>query len=335
MSAGRRRFLVAAGALAAAPLARAQRRAGPPLLVIFSPNQLPTPQAIADNPFSNRLRELGWVEGQSLNVERIYAGGREDRLSELAGDVVRQNPDVIWAVGPDAALAAARATKSIPIIFWGVSYPVEQGLVESLSRPGRNVTGIAFTPSAELHQKRLEILREVAPAAKRVAELIVTTGTRDVSGRQTSARRQAVQAAATDLGFDVREFGVASREEVVAALPAILEWRADALLMSAHFLTWRERHRIGAFVAANRLPSVHGSCDFVEAGGLISYGPFGRRTFERAAEYVDKVLRGAIVAELPAELPSVFETCVNLRTAAAIDVVIPQPLLLRARKVFE
>jgi putative ABC transport system substrate-binding protein len=256
-------------------------------------------------------------------------------MAELAVDVVRRNPDVIWAVGPDAALAAARVTTSIPIVFWGVSYPVEQGLVESLSRPGRNVTGIAFTTSADLHKKRLEILREVSPGARRVAELAVTTATRDVAGRQTPMRREAVRAAATKLGFDVREFGVATQEDVLAALPAILEWRADALIMGAHFLTWRERHRIGAFVPTNRLLSVHGSCDFVRAGGLISYGPFTPRTFERAAEYVDKVLRGANVAELAAELPSDFETCVNLRTAAATGVTIPQPLLLRARKIFE
>ena len=331
----RRKFLAAAAALAAAPLAIAQRRAASPVLAILSPNPHPTPQFIADNPFSNRLRSLGWVEGRTLTVERFYAGGREDRLAGLAEDLVRRNPDVIWAVGPEAALAAARATKSIPIVFWGVSYPVEQGLVESLSRPGRNVTGIAFIPTAELHKKRLEILREVAPSAKRAAELAVTTATRDVAGRQTPVRRDAVHAAATQLGIDVREFGVATQEELLAALPAMLEWRADALIMGAAFLAVRERHRIGAFVVANRLPSVHGSCDFVEAGGLVSYGPVVPRMFERAAEYVDQVLRGANVAELAAELPSDFEVCVNLKTAAAIGITVPQPLLLRARKVFE
>ena len=328
-------MLLAGGALAAVPLAIAQRHAGPPLLVIFSPNQHPTPQAIADNPFSNRLRELGWVEGETLLVKRVYAGGREDRLAALAADVAHSRVDVIWAVGPEAALAAQRATRSIPIVFWGVSYPVEQGLVDSLSRPGGNVTGIAFITGADLHAKRLEILRELAPGTKRVAELSVTSATRDATGRQTSMRRDAVQAAAQKLGFEAREFGVATPEDVHAALAAISDWRADALVMGAAFVTWRERRRIATFVAERRMPSVHGACDYVEAGGLISYGPYAPRTFVRAAEYVDKVLRGAKVAELAVELPSAYEICVNLKTAAVIGVAVPRQLLLRVDKVFE
>lgn len=335
MNGPRRRFLLAAGALAASPLAVAQSRAKPSRLAILSPNKYPTPQSIADNPFSKRLRELGWIEGETLLVERVYAEGREDRLAGLAEGIARKTVDVIWAIGPEAALAAQRATRSIPIVFWGVSYPVEQGLVESLSRPGGNVTGIAFITGAELHTKRLEILRELAPGAKRVAELAVTSATRDVAGRQTRMRRDAVRAAAHKLGFEAREFGVATGEEVRAALAAIAGWRADALVMGAAFVTWRERHRIATFVAGNRLPSVHGSCDYVEAGGLISYGPYAPRTVVRAAEYVDKVLRGANAAELAVELPSDYEICVNLKTAVAIGVILPQSLLLRATKVFE
>ena len=331
----RRRFLLAAAALAAAPLAVAQSRTKPSRLAILSPNKYPTPQSIADNPFSNRLRELGWVEGETLLVERVYAEGREDRLAGLAEGIARKPVDVIWAIGPEAALAAQRATRSIPIVFWGVSYPVEQGLVESLSRPGGNVTGIAFITGADLHTKRLEILRELASGAKRVAELAVTSATRDVAGRQTRMRRDAVQAAAHKLGFEAREFGVATEEEVRAALAAIADWRADALVMGAAFVTWRERQRIAAFAVEHRMPSVHGACDYVEAGGLISYGPHTPRTVVRAAEYVDKVLRGASTAELAVELPSDYEVCVNLKAAAAIGVRVPQALLLRADRVIE
>lgn len=335
MNGSRRRFLLAAGALAASPLAVAQSPTKPSRLAILSPNQYPTPQFIADNPFSNRLRQLGWIEGETLLVERVYAEGREDRLAGLAEGIARKPVDVIWAIGPEAALAAQRATRSIPIVFWGVSYPVEQGLVESLSRPGGNVTGIAFITGAELHTKRLEILRELAPGAKRVAELAVTSATRDVAGRQTRMRRDAVQAAAHKLEFEAREFGVATAEEVRAALAAIAEWRADALVMGAAFVTWRQRQRIADFAAEHRMPSVHGSCEYVEVGGLVSHGPYMPRTFERAAEYVDKVLRGANAAELAVELPSDYEICVNLNTAVAIGVTLPQSLLLRATKVFE
>ncbi|HEU4645800.1 MAG TPA: ABC transporter substrate-binding protein [Burkholderiales bacterium] len=335
MNGPRRRFLLAAGALAASPLAVAQSPTKASRLAILSPNKYPTPQYIADNPFSNRLRALGWIEGENLAVERVYAEGREDRLATLAEEVARKPVDVIWALGPEAALAAQRATRSIPIVFWGVSYPVEQGLVASLSRPGGNMTGIAFITGAELHAKRLEILRDVAPRAKRVAALAVTSATRDVAGKQTPMRREAVRGAAQKLGFEAREFGVATPEEVRAALAAIADWRADALIMGAAFVTWRERHRIAAFVARNRLPSVHGGCEYVEAGGLVSYGPYMPRTFERAAEYVDKVLRGANAAEQAVELPSDYEICVNLKTAVAIGVTLPQSLLLRATKVFE
>lgn len=331
----RRRFVLAAAALAAAPLVRAQAPAGMRTLGVLSPHPLPPPQFIADNPFTNRLRALGWVEGRTLRIERAYAEGREDLLPELAEGLVRKRVDVIWASGFVATRSAMVATKTIPIVFWGVQYPVEQGVVESLSRPGGNVTGVTFTASSEARAKVIELLRDIAPAARRLASVTAPSANQSLAGQQTELTSRTIEAAATRLGFDVREFHVERVEDLDRVFAAVIDWRADALTAGSTSVTFRERSRLAAFANRQRLPNAYTQRVFVEAGGLVSYGLQMADSLERTTDLVDRILRGASVAVLPVELPTKYELAVNLKSAAAIGVVVPQSLLLRADRVIE
>jgi len=330
----RRRFLLAAGALAAAPLVRGQRAL--PVLGILSPNHLPPPTFLANNPFINRLRALGWSEAQTLTIERAYGEGREEALPSLAEALVRRHVDVIWAVGPEAAVAAARATKSIPVVFWGVALPVEQELVDSLARPGRNATGVSWYEGPGVDMKRLEALREIAPAAKRLAHLFVPTAAATVSGHPHRGPAIAPFAeAAGAMGFLIRRFDVTTVSELRAAFGDIVAWNPDALTSAATMLTSRERGSIVGFANRNRLPAGYGSKVFAEAGGLFSYGATDGPSLPRCAEYVDMILRGASPADLPVDIPRDYELVVNLATAKAIGVTIPESLLLRADRVVQ
>jgi len=257
-----------------------------------------------------------------------FGFGSEDRLPELAAELVRKKVDVIWAMGPEAAVAAARHTQAIPIVFWGVPYPVEQELVDSLAKPGRNATGVAWYSNPEVDGKRLELLREIAPAAKRLANLTVPTAGRTVSGG--IARLSPTADAARKLGYEVEMFPIERREDLERALSAMQEWRAQAMTVSGTALTVRERFPIAGFAKKFRLPSTYTLRSFVEAGGLVSYAIDWRPTFAQTAEYVDRILRGARPGDLPVTLPTGYETAVNLKTAAAIGVTIPDSILLRA-----
>jgi len=331
----RRRFLLAAGALAAARLARAQRTSRLPTLGILSPFPQPAPKYIANNPFTNRLRELGWIEGETLDIERAYTVDSEDRLPEMAAQLVHAQVDVIWTIGPHAALAAARATKSIPIVFWGVGYPVQQGLVQSLARPGGNLTGIASTTSPEVHAKRLQLLREIAPATRRLALLLAPSTTRTLAGERTRLTPNAHGAAAEAMGYEMRDFEFESPADLEAAFRAIDAWGADCVTTDGFPQSFRARRRIAAFATDSGRASAFAQRDFVEAGGLVSYSFLIRPTIPRCAEYIDRVLRGAKVAEIPVELPTAYDTAVNLHTARKLGLAVPQALLLRADKVFE
>ena len=331
----RRRILLAAGALAAAPLARAQKTARLPTLGILSPFAHPKPQFVANNPFTNRLRALGWIEGETLAIARAYTAGREDLLPAGAASLVQEQADVIWTIGPHAALAAARATKSIPIVFWGVGYPVEQGLVQSLARPGGNLTGIASTASPEVHAKRLQLLREIAPATKRLALLVAPSASRTLAGKPTTLTTKAYGAAAGALGYELRDFEFESASDLEAAFGAIGAWHADCVTTDGFPQSFRARQRIAAFATGSGLASAFAQRDFVEAGGLVSYSFLIAPTIVRCAHYVDLVLRGASAAGIPVELPSAYEIALNLRTARALGLAVPPPLLLRADRVIE
>lgn len=325
----RRRFLATAGVVLAPFAARAQRMPKLPAIGILNPHAPPTADQIAKGPLRARLRQLGWVDGETVEFVNGFGFGSEQRLPELAAELVRRKVDVIWAMGPEAAVAAARITQTIPIVFWGVPYPVEQELVESLSRPGRNATGVAWYSSPEVDGKRLELLREIAPAAKRLAFLNVPTAGHKVSGG-LSDLPPSTQPAALSLGYELRMFPVARHADFDGAFRDILDWAAQALTVAGTALTVRERHRIAAFAKKHRLPSTYTLRDFVESGGLVSYAIDWRPTFAQTADYIDRILRGAKPGDLPVALPTGYELAVNLNTAELLGLKIPESILLRA-----
>jgi putative ABC transport system substrate-binding protein len=250
--------------------------------------------------------------------------------------LVAKKVDVIWTSSPLGTVAAARATNTIPIVFWRSGFPVELGLVDSLARPGRNVTGLTFAdPDTIL--KRYQLLREIAPSVRRLAILWPSNTLRGVSGDMINldplwAR---LDAFLRDLRFEVRKFEVLKDADVEPALAAIAQWRADSLSVPATPETISERKRIIDFARRNRLPTIYQTRDWVEAGGLFSYGIVEEPTLVRTAELVDRILRGAKPADLPVELPNLYELTVNLATAKALGIKVPQSILLRADKVIE
>ncbi len=330
----RRRFVAFVGSALAAPLVRAQAQTKLPVLGILSPHPEEPPEVSEKNPFVKRRRELGWVHGKTLTIERAFGEGREDRLPELASALVAKKVAVIWALGPEAAVAAARATTTIPIVFWGVAFPIEQGLINSYARPGRNVTGVAWFASPEVDGKRLELLREIAPAAKRLARISVPTTVSTVGGARTTIQTSS-SLIAQRLGYEIREFPVEKAENFEPAFAGILAWRAEALSVAGATLTVRARQRLAEFAIRNRLPSAFTLSGFVEAGGLVSYAIDWRPTMAQTADYIDRILRGAKPADLPVDLPSRYEMAVNVKTAKALGLTIPQSILLRADRVIE
>lgn len=285
--------------------------------------------------FATKLAELGWAEGKNLAIELAWADGEMDRMAALAAALVRKGVDLICAFGPEAAIEAARATKSIPIVFWGVTFPVEQELVDSYARPGRNVTGVAWNAGASMFGKLLEIVRQLAPGASRVAYFIYPKALRTVGGGQTDALDREMDRAARSLGMTVRSYPISKREDFEGAFTDIIAFRAQALIAATTWLAYLERRRILDFVASNRLIGLYDTRQFVEAGGLISYGPDNLHLRERAAVYADRILRGARPADIPVEQPTRFELCVNAATARTLELKIPRSILLSADRVIE
>jgi putative tryptophan/tyrosine transport system substrate-binding protein len=312
----RRRFLLTsvAGILAPLVAAEGQQQSGKVYSVgILSPHPAASPQQRGSSVIRDRFRQLGWIVGQNLKIEWALAEGRDDRLPEYVEELIRRRVDVIWTLGPPAAVAAARATKTIPIVFWGVSLPVQLGLVSELARPGGNVTGVAYSTGLEVTGKQLEFLKQIAPAATRLGWIINPESMRGVSGTQYTGA--ALLPMATQLRLELRRYEVHGPEDFDKVFAAVVTWRAHAIGMGANALLWRERKRIVDFANRNGLAGVYGMREFVEAGGLISYGPDDFQTLRQSITYVDKILRGARPADLPVVQPSKFELVINLRTA--------------------
>ena len=320
-------------------IVRAQAQKRMAVVGILSPNNTPSRDILANDPFDKRLRELGWIEGQTLRYENAYGEGREDRLPDLAAILVAKKVDVIWAAGPYAAIAAARATTIIPIVFHRTGAPVEMGLVDSLARPGRNSTGVAWFAGEGIYVKRYQILRELAPNARRLAILYVHSDLRTMSGELMSEKLAGMlvdmNAAIRDLGFETRRFTVVKSADLEPAFGEIVKWRADSLSVPAHELTGRERVPILAFARRHRLISAFETSNWVQGGGLLSYGIVYEPTLARTADYIDRILRGARPADLPVELPARHELVVNIATARALGLKVPQSILLRADRVVE
>ncbi len=280
--------------------------------------------------FRQGLRELGWVEGQNIVIEYRYAEGRPDRLPGLADELVRLKADVIAASPTPAVLAARNATRTIPIVGMGLTEPVALGLVASLARPGGNVTGVTYSVDTDIFGKQLELLKEAVPKARRVVALTNPTGTPAYPLVLSS-----VKAAAQSLGLQLRLYEAREPSEFVAAFAAMAKERAVALLVFGDPMFFLHRARLAELALKNRLPSMSTQWQWVEAGGLIAYGPSLPDLWRRAATYVDKILKGARPADLPIEQPTKFELVINRRTAKALGLTIPPSVLGRADQVIE
>jgi len=274
------------------------------------------------------LADLGWVEGRNLVIEQRSAETQNERLPELAADLVRAGVSVIVAENASATRAAMQATSSIPIVMAGVGDPVRYGLIASLARPGGNVTGLAFL-AGEMLLKNLELLKEVAPRTARVA-LLVNPSNPGVAPTMADLQREAPA-----LGIRVIQVDVLTPDDFERAFATIVRERADGILVTPEQLIFSQRHRIAAFAEKHRLPSAYASGRFMDAGGLIALTPNIADFPRRLASYVDKLLKGAKAGDLPVEQPSKFELIINAKTAKVIGLTLPQSLLSRADRIIE
>jgi putative tryptophan/tyrosine transport system substrate-binding protein len=278
--------------------------------------------------FQQRLRELGYVEGQNVVIEYRWAEGRPDRLAELAADLVRLRVDVLAAAGNPSIVALKGATKTIPIVMVVAGDPVGAGLIRSLDRPGGNVTGLSNLAEG-LSAKWLELLKEAAPALARLAVLLVP----DTPAHAAFSKE--IQVAAQRLGVTIQFLEVRDLGEIQRAFDALTKVRCDALIVLPHPVTFAHRQQIVGFAAKNKLPGMYPWAEFPEAGGLMAYAASRAEMFRRSATYVDKILKGAKPADLPVEQPTKFDLVINLKTANALGLTIPPSLLGRADEVLQ
>jgi ABC-type uncharacterized transport system substrate-binding protein len=323
----RREFItLLGGAAAACPLAaRAQQPAKLPTIG-FLGAATPSSWSQWTSAFVQRLRELGWIEGRNVAIEYRWAEGRNERFGEIAAEFVRLKVDVIVTAG-SAVPAAKQASSVIPIVFATAADPVGSSLVASLARPGGNVTGLSNYQS-DVAAKRLELLRDVIPDLRRLA-IMANVGNPAVVLEMTE-----VETTARTLGFEVVTSKLRLAEDIAPAFEA-LKGRAEALYVCSDFLIFTHRIRINTLALAARLPTIFGERENVEAAGLMSYGPNFPDLFRRAADYVDKILRGAKPGDIPVEQPTKFDLIINLTTARALGLAIPESFLLRADEVIE
>jgi ABC-type uncharacterized transport system substrate-binding protein len=323
----RRRLLVSLLALTpsiltGSLLAHAQQPAKVPRIGYLVSRSGPGPN---DQAFQQGLRELGYVEGQNIVIERRWAGGNPDRLPDFAADLVRLKVDVIFAGGGTIG-EVKRATGTIPIVFMAEGDPVEAGLVASLARPGGNLTGLTVFAD-ELAGKRLELLKEVIPRIARVA--VLRHSTSEVSHLRTT------EAAAPSLRLQLQILEVKEPKDFDNAFRAAKKGRADALIQLPSSFLATGRKALVDLAAKSRLPAIWEHSSFADAGGLMSYGPILPELYRQAAGYVDKILKGAKPADLPVEQPTKFELVINLKTAKALGLTIPQSILIRADEVIQ
>ena len=324
----RRTFLAGTGVvLLATPLvAEAQQAAKVPRIGYLSPLS-PSSDSIRIEAFRQGLRDLGYVEGQNIAIEYRYAEGKFDRLPDLAAELVRLKVDVIVASSTPGTLAAKNATSTIPIVMTASADPVPTGLISSLARPGGNITGLSLL-SGELCGKRLDLLKEVVPKLSRVAVLL------DPANPASLLQLRETEAAAKVLGVQLQPLEVRGpNPDFEKAFQATTRGRAGALITPDDAVILFYRTRIVDFAAKNRLPAMYGFRELVDAGGLMSYTANRSHLFQRAATYVDKILKGAKPGDLPVEQPTKFELVINLKTAKALGLTIPPSVLRLADEV--
>jgi putative tryptophan/tyrosine transport system substrate-binding protein len=324
---GRREFIALLGGAAAWPLAARAQPAGKLPTVGFLGGGTPSAQSEWTAAFVQRLREHGWIEGRTVAIEYRFAEGRTERYAEIAAEFVRRKVDVIVTAGA-AAFAVKQATSVIPIVFTQVPDPVGSGFVTSLARPGGNLTGLSSMTS-DLAGKRVELLREVVPALRQLAILA------NVGNPNAVLEMGEVQTAARTLGLEAATFEIRRSEDIAPSFEA-LKVRTEAIYVVTDPLTNANRLRINTLALGARLPTIYNGREIViETGGLMSYGPNIPDLYRRAAEFVDKVLRGTKPADIPIEQPTKFDLAINLTTAKALGLTIPESFLLRADEVIE
>jgi putative ABC transport system substrate-binding protein len=323
----RREFIALLSAAAAWPLAARAQSPGKLPTIGFLGASTPAGQSQRTAAFVQRLNELGWSEGRTIAIEYRWAEGRAERAAEIAAEFARLKVDVIFTSGTPAVLAAKQSTSVIPIVFAGVADPVGTGIVASLAQPGANITGSSVL-AADLAGKRLALLHEAVAGLRRLA-VLGNPGTPAALAEMAEAR-----AAARAINLESSTFEIRRAEDISVTFDA-LAGRADALYVATDPLLFTHRIRINTLAQGMRLPTVHNLREGVEAGGLMSYGPSFPDQFRRAAEFVDKILRGAKPGELPVEQPTKFDLVVNLKTAKALELTIPESFLFRADEVIE
>ena len=323
----RREVIALIGSAAAWPLAAQAQQAAKLPTVGFLGSQTQSDQKLWTGAFVQRLRELGWVEGKTVAIEYRWAEGSPDRAAEAAAELIRLKVDIILTNGTNMVAAAKRATSVVPIVFAAAGDPVGTGLVASLGRPGGNVTGMSLQ-ATDLAGKHIELLREVRPGLKRMAILV------NVGSANAVIQMREAQAAAATLGIGVDVLEIRREEDITPAFAAI-KGDAEALFVMNEPLVIGQRARINALALAASLPTVYAFREFADSGGLMSYGPHFPDMFRRAAEYVDKILRGANPANLPVQQPTPIELVINLKTAKSLGLALPPALLARADDVIE
>jgi len=324
----RRKFLATLGGAAAAwPLAARAQQAGRLPTIGLLGTSTPSAWSHLVAAFVQRLRELGWTEGRTVAIEYRWTEGRTERSSELAAEFVRSQVDVIVTSGTAAALAAKQATSVIPIVFAASGDPVGTGLVASLARPGGNATGLS-SQQTDVGPKKLELLRELVPNLRRLAIML------NAGSPGTVLEMREVEAAARTLGLEATKLEIQRAEDIVAAIEG-LKSRAEALYVCADPLVFTNRIRINNLALGAKLPTIYYFREYVESAGLMSYGANYADLWRRAADFVDKILRGTKPGNIPVEQPTKFELVVNLTTAKALGLNVPPTLLARADEVID
>jgi putative tryptophan/tyrosine transport system substrate-binding protein len=323
----RREFItLLVGGVAAWPLAAHAQRSKPALMGLLGSGTAAA-QSEWTAAFLQRLRELGWSEGRNLTIEYRWAEGRSERFAEIAAEFVRLKVDVIVTHNTLPPLAAKQATSVIPIVFATAGDPVATGIVEGLARPGGNVTGLS-SQHPDTAGKRLELLREIVPDLRRLAVLF------EPGNPFSAVEFDGVSTAARTLGLEVIPFEIRRAGEIAPAFESIRS-RAQAIYVFPNPVLFVNRIRINILAAGARLPTMHSVREYVEAGGLLSYGPNWPHMWSRAAGMVDKILRGAKPGDIPVEQPTKFDLVINLTTAQALGLDVPPTLLARADEVIE
>jgi ABC-type uncharacterized transport system substrate-binding protein len=324
----RREFITFVGGAAGWPFAASAQQSGKIFRIAYLGTSSPSLERHVLDAFRQKLRELGHVDGENIAMEYRWAEGQDDRLPELATELVRLKPDVIVTTGTPGTLAAKQATSTIPIVFASSGNPVNAGLVVSYAHPGGNATGFTFT-GPELEGKRLQILKEMLPGVSRIAVLWNPVSMGVEFYRQT-------QVAATALSVTLQPVVEARRmDDFEQAFATIGAARAQALIVLADRLLLSSRKQIVAFAASRSLPAIYPYREYVDAGGLLSYAPSNIDRFRHTAIYVDKILRGAKPADLPVEQPTTYELVINNKTAKELGLTVPPTLIARADEVIE